>query len=157
MKKLVLAGTAALTLALTACGGQSFNTPDTDRYDYGGYSSTGGYSATDWDLNNPSIYNNNTYCNGGTYTPMSNNQFSCNRNGVMSSPAPRPSLVVPPKSAQKPPADVLKKVEQQKVQRQQQQQQQQQKAQAPKPAAPAPKAPAPAPYKAPAPAPKTGK
>lgn len=149
MKKLVLAGTAALTLALTACGGQSFNTPD-NGYDYGGYSSTGGYQSSDWDLNNPSIYNNNTYCNGGTYTPMSNNQFSCNRNGVISSPAPRPSLIVPPKSAQKPPADVLKRVEQQKAQRQQQAQQkaQQQKQN------PAPKAPA---YKAPAPAPKTGK
>jgi hypothetical protein len=157
MKKLVVVGIAALSLTLTACGGQNFDTTPNDNYDYGGYSSNGGYTSSDWDLNSPSIYNNNTYCNGGTYTPLANDQFSCNRNGVITTPAPRPKVIVPPKSAQKPPADVLKRVEQQKAQVQQQKAQQQKQNSAPKPAAPAPKAPAPAPYRAPAPAPKTGK
>jgi len=144
MKKLILAGTAALALALTGCAGQSFSTPDYD--DYNGYSSSGGYSANDWDLNNPSIYNNNTYCSGGTYTPLAGNQYSCNRSGVISTPSARPSAIVPPKSAQKAPADVLKKVEEQKIKRQQvtQQKAQQKKAEQQKqnaPKAPAPKAP----------------
>jgi hypothetical protein len=129
MKKLVLAATAALALTLTGCGAGN---------GYDGYSSNGGYTSTDWDMNNPSLYNNNTYCGGGTYNPMPNNQFTCVRNGVTAPPSARPQPVIPPKTQQKAPV------------------------QAPKPAAPAPKAPAPA-YKAPAPpapkapAPKTGK
>lgn len=125
MKKIVVAGIAAAALMLTGCGASG----------YDGYSTNGGYSSSDWDMNNGSMYNNNTYCGGGTYMPMANNQFACNRNGVISTPSARPVPIVPPKSAQKapvaPPAP---------------------KAPAQAPKAPAPKAPAPK-----APAAKTGK
>jgi hypothetical protein len=110
-KTLALTGIAiAGALALAGCG--------TSGYD--GYSTNGGWSDSDWDMNNPSIYNNNTYCGGGTYMPMAGNQYSCKRNGVTSTPSARPAPVIPPKSAQKAPV----------------------KAPAPKAPAPAPKAPA---------------
>lgn len=130
MKKFVVAGFAALAVVLSGCGAGN-----------GGYSTNGGYTSTDWDMNNPSLYNNNTYCSGGTYNPLPNNQFSCVRNGVTTPPSARPKPIEPPKTQQKAPVAPVQKAPAQ---------------QAPKPAAPAPKAPAPA-YKAPAPAPKTGK
>ncbi len=155
MKKFVLAGTAALALALTGCGASSgYN--GNGNLDYGGYSSNGGYTDHDWDMNYGSSYNNNTYCSGGTYNPLPNNQYSCNRNGVTSTPSSRPKVVVPPKSAQKAPAEVLKRVEQQKAAQQKNLQQKAEKQKIADQQKSAPKAPAPA-YKAPAPAPKTGK
>lgn len=100
--KTALVGIAlAGTLALTGCG--SSRGYESNDLDWGGYNPNG-YSDSDWDLNNGSVYNNNTYCGGGTYNPMANNQYSCTRNGVTSTPAVRPPVVVPPKSAQKPPA-----------------------------------------------------
>lgn len=126
MKKIIVAGIAAAALMLTGCGASG----------YDGYSTNGGWSDSDWDLNNPSIYNNNTYCNGGTYNPMPNNQYSCYRNGVTSSPSPRPQPIVPPKSAQKAPVAPAQKPPAQNSAPKA-------PAQAPKaPAAPAPKAPA---------------
>jgi hypothetical protein len=120
-KKLVVGIVVAGALALTGCGSSG----------YDGYSTNGGWSDSDWDLNNPSIYNNNTYCQGGTYNPLPNNQYSCYRNGVSSPPVVRPQPIIPPKSQQKPPA--VKPAA----------------PAAPKPAAPKPAAPKPA-----APAPK---
>lgn len=105
MKKIALVGVAAAAvLALSACGSPTSNFANDD-LDWGGYNPNGGYASSDWDMNNGSIYNNNTYCGGGTYNPMANNQYSCTRNGVTSTPSVRPPVVVPPKSAQKPPAD----------------------------------------------------
>lgn len=157
MKKLVIAGTAVLALALTGCGASSGYNGNNGGLDYGGYSSNGGWSDRDWDMNYGSVYNNNTYCSGGTYNPMPNNQYTCNRNGIMSAPVVRPPVVIPPKSAQKPPADVLKRVEQQKADQQRNLQQKAEKqriADQQKKAPAQNKAPAPAPK---APAPKTGK
>lgn len=130
MKKFIVVGIAALSLALTGCGAGN------------GYPPNGGYTSADWDMNNPSMYNNSTYCNGGTYNPLPNNQFSCFQNGTTTKPSTRPAPVVPPKTAQKAPVKPAAPVQKAPVQ------------QAPKPAV---KAPAPAPYRAPAPAPKTGK
>jgi hypothetical protein len=113
LKKSAVVGIAAAALALSGCGASSGYNGSND-FDYGGYSSNGGYTDHDWDMNYGSVYNNNTYCSGGTYNPMPNNQYTCNRNGVVTKPSPRPSVIVPPKSAQKPPADVLKRVEEQK-------------------------------------------
>jgi hypothetical protein len=163
LKKFAVVGIAVAALTLSGCGASS-GFEGSNNYDYGGYSSNGGYTDHDWDMNYGSSYNNNTYCQGGTYNPMPNNQYSCNRNGVTSAPVVRPPVVIPPKSAQKAPADVLKKVEQQKAEVQRKadekkkadqatydkKQQQQQKA----PAQQAPKAPPAAPK---APAAKTGK
>lgn len=134
MKKLFVVGIAALSLTLTACGGQSFNTPAQQPV----YPQGPAGSDTDWDLDHSSIYNNQTYCSNGVYNPLPNGQYSCTRNGVVSPPTVRPATpVIPPKIIQQAPKPA---------------------APAPKPAAPAPKAPAPAPApKAPAPAPKTGK
>lgn len=129
MKKLVLAGVVmASALALTAC--------DTGN---AGYSNNGGWSSSDWDMNNPSMYNNNTYCQGGTYQPLTGNQYSCFNNGTTTRPSPRPSQIVPPKTQQAAPKVTT----------------------APKQQGTAPKqntAPKPAPKPAaPKPAPKTGK
>lgn len=157
MKKTAVVGlVVATTLALAGCG---TGTPssgyyDNNTYDYGGYSSNGGWTDHDWDMNYGSVYNNNTYCAGGTYKPLPHNQYSCIRNGVTSKPSARPKVIIPPKSAQKAPASVLKRVEKQKteakaryeqarkVEQQKQQQRQQQQKQAPAQKAPsAPKAP----------------
>lgn len=133
MKKLVIVGITALSLALTACGGQSFNTP-AQQYQQGPAGSD-----TDWDLDHSSVWNNQQYCHNGVYNPLPNGQYSCTLNGTTSNPTVRPAApVIPPKviqQAPKPAAPAPKPA-------------------APKPAAPAPKAPAPAPK---APAPKTGK
>jgi hypothetical protein len=147
---LVVAG----ALALAGCGTGSPSSSgytDSNSYDYGGYSSNGGWTDHDWDMNYGSVYNNNTYCSGGTYKPLPNNQYSCVRNGVASKPSVRPKAIVPPKSAQKAPASVLKRVEKQKTEakaryfqakKAEQQKQQQQQKQAPAQKAPsAPKAP----------------
>ena len=143
MKKIViaLAGLAVASLALTGCGdGTSGYAPN-----------GGGYTDSDWDLNNPSIYNNNTYCQGGTYNPQPNGMYTCFNNGVTSTPSKRPTPVIPPKSQQKPPAKPVAPA-------QPKQQSQQKQNTAPKAPAQAPKAPAPAAPKAPAPpAPKSGK
>jgi hypothetical protein len=161
LKKLAVVGlVTAATIALTGCstgtGNSSSGYYDTNTYDYGGYSSNGGWTDHDWDMNYGSVYNNNTYCAGGTYKPLPHNQYSCTNNGVVSKPAARPKVIVPPKSQQKAPASVLKRVEQQKAaaktrfeqakkaeaQKKQQQQKQQQQRQAPAQKAPsAPKAP----------------
>lgn len=150
MKKLIVVGIAALSLALTACGNTSFN--DNDR---GNSQNTPAVSAHDRDPNNRSAYNNDLYCNGHIYVPLPNDEYQCedyDHSGIIILPhtsrskyTTAPKLAVPstkPKApvvtAPKAPAPSVKAP-----------------APAPKPAAPKPAAPAP--YKAPAPAPKTGK
>lgn len=155
MKKLAVVGlVTAATIALAGCStgtGNSSGYYDNNTYDYGGYSSNGGWTDHDWDMNYGSVYNNNTYCAGGTYKPLPHNQYSCTNNGVVSKPAIRPKVIVPPKSQQKAPANVLKRVEQQKAaaktryeqaKKAEAQKQQQQQRQAPAQKAPSfPKAP----------------
>jgi len=139
LKKLAIAGIVlASALTLTACGSSSGYNGFSD-----GYSTNGGYTDHDWDMNYPSIWNNNTYCHGGTYQPLAGNQYSCINNGVTSRPTVRPKApIVPPKAQQAPPPAVLK---------QRQESQQKKQNSAPKTAQ---KAPA---YKAPARTSKTGK
>jgi hypothetical protein len=92
LKKLLVAGIVALGLALTGCGAGN-----------GGYSTNGGYSDRDWDMNYPSVYNDHTYCHDGTYRPLSNGRYTCTINGRTSRPSPRPQPIIPPKSQQKAP------------------------------------------------------
>lgn len=93
MKKLTIVGAIVAALTLSACGAVN-----------DGYSTNGGWSPYDWDLNNPSIYNNQTYCHNGTYKPLPNNMYSCTINGTTSRPSKRPTPIIPPKSAQRAPA-----------------------------------------------------
>lgn len=156
---MIIAGIAVAALALTGCGASGSRGFESDDYDYGGYSSNGGWTDSDWDMDRTTVYNNNTYCQGSTYMPLANNQYSCNRNGVITAPLVRPKPIIPPKSQQKAPADVLKRVEQQKAERLKQRQEAQKKAEQQKQQqqsqknAPAQKAPAPAKPPAPAKAP----
>jgi hypothetical protein len=121
MKRIVLALAASAALALTGCGVGN----------YDGYSTNGGYSDWDWDLNNSSDWNNRQYCHGGRYNPLPNNQFTCTTNGVTTIPSPRPQQVVPPRNQQRPPQQTNRTAPQQ----------QKPPAQAPKPQAPRPAAP----------------
>lgn len=98
MKKIILAVSIAAALVLTAC------TPS-------GYAGNGGWSNSDWDMNNPSMYNNQTYCKNGTYIPLTGNRYSCRSNGVTSTPSKRPTQVVPPKNLQKAPVKSVPKKE----------------------------------------------
>ena len=101
MKKFALVGiVVAATVGLTACGGGNSSSYSDEGYAPNG----GGYTDTDWDLDHPSIYNNNTYCNKGTYTPQPNGFYTCTNNGVTSQPSKRPTPIIPPKSQQKAPA-----------------------------------------------------
>lgn len=96
MKKLLMAGLLVVALFLTACGSS-------------GYANNGGWSESDWDMNYPSQYNNQTYCHNGTYKPLSNNQYTCTTNGKTTTPTKRPKAIVPPKDKQKPPVNLQKK------------------------------------------------
>lgn len=142
MKKLAVAGIVlASALTLTACGGSGYNNSGFDGFN-DGYSQSGGWNSSDWDMNNPSIWNNNSYCHGGTYQPLAGNQYSCVNNGVTSRPSARPKApIVPPKTQQAPPKDVQQKRQQITQQRQQAQKQQTQQKSAPKMGGSAPKAP----------------
>jgi hypothetical protein len=122
LKKLAVAGIVlASALTLTACGSSGYGGYDGFN---DGYSNNGGWNSSDWDMNNPSIWNNNSYCHGGTYQPLAGNQYSCVNNGVTSRPSARPKApVVPPKTQQAPPKEVQQKRQQITQQRQQQQKQ----------------------------------
>lgn len=124
MKKLAVAGIVlASALTLTACGSSGYNSGFDGFND--GYSNNGGWNSSDWDMNNPSVWNNNSYCHGGTYQPLAGNQYSCVNNGVTSRPSARPKApIVPPKTQQAPPKEIQQKRQQATQQRQQQQQKQ---------------------------------
>lgn len=98
MKKLLVAGIVALGLALTGCGVNNGND---------GYSTNGGYSDRDWDMNYPSTYNNRMYCTGGkngVYHPTGNGMYYCSYdNGYKTKPTTRPKQIIPPRSQQKAP------------------------------------------------------
>lgn len=135
MKKLAVVGTLALSLALTACGGQSFDNGSREQA-----SQRQAQEAYDRDPNNRSAYNDNLFCNGHTYVPLANDEYQCediDHAGIIILPhmsrskyTTAPKLPVPTSKpvAPKPAAPAVKPP-----------------AQAPKPAAPAPKPAAPKP------------
>jgi hypothetical protein len=113
MKKLVAVGAVAAALTLSGCGAGS------NQYDIPNiplsYQMGPAGSDTDWDLDHTSVWNNQTYCNNGTYNPMSNGRYTCTTNGVVSAPLVRPSApVMPPKIVEQAKAEQTKKIDEAK-------------------------------------------
>lgn len=93
MKKLVIVGIAALSLTLTACGGQSFDSSSRNNSPQ--------FTQSEMDPNNRSTYNNSVYCNGHTYVPLPGDEYQCedfDHSGVVIFPhSPRSKYTTAPK------------------------------------------------------------